>query len=133
MVPESRVTHEGGGTIARSFKRARIRTIRKRNRVLLHVKNLTVTSQLLAYLLQHTLRVVLGLLRLDFAQAGGALLALPRLPRALARRRAERAAEVRPPDAIFATIRDQWAACVARLDEAHRSPDGSPGSVEQAR
>lgn len=115
VVPNSTVFHEGAGTIGRAFKRARVRTIRKRNRVLFHVKNLTATVPLLTFLVQHPLRVLLGLLRLDFAQALGALLALPRLLRALRRRRAERQAEVHSPEAIFTTIDTRWAECTARL------------------
>ena len=122
VVPDSRVFHEGGGTIGRSFERSRVRTIQKRNRVLFHVKNLTAPWMLAAYLLQHTFRVFAGLFRLDFAQAGGAFEAVPHLGHALARRRVERAAELRTPAEVFATISTQWDECVARL----ASGDGGP-------
>lgn len=115
VVPESRVTHAGGGTIGRSFPRLRVRVIRKRNRILLHCKNLTGRGALPLHLAQQVLRAATRLLRLDPVELLASLRAVPRLRVALARRREERAAAVRSEDEILALIEGRWHANVEAI------------------
>jgi GT2 family glycosyltransferase len=118
VVPEGRVTHPDGGTIRRSFNRFRIAVIRKRNRVLFHCKNLTDPRDFAAHLAQQLRRSLARLVRLDAVELLGLLCALPRLPAALARRRAERSAAQRSEREIFALIEERWRANSASRDAA---------------
>jgi GT2 family glycosyltransferase len=108
VVPSSQVVHEGGGTIGRAFADRRVRIVRKRNRVLLHCKNLTGRGGPARYLARQLLRAAVQALRLDPTELLGTLAALPRLPAALARRRAERAAAVCGDAEVLALIEERW-------------------------
>jgi GT2 family glycosyltransferase len=108
VVPEGRVVHSGGGTIGRSFSSYRVRVIRKRNRVLFHCKNLTETRDFAEHLAQQIRRSFARLLRFDAVELLGLLLAIPRLPAALASRRAERAAAQRSEREIMELIEKRW-------------------------
>jgi GT2 family glycosyltransferase len=104
VVVRSRVSHDEGGTIGRSYARARIRVVRRRNRLLFTWKNLTSGTQLAAHLAYQALRVLERTLRLDFYELAATLLALPRLRSALARRQWEIRARVRQEEEIFREI-----------------------------
>lgn len=115
VVPESRVVHVGGATIGRAFTRRHVRVIRKRNRLLLHCKNLTRPGAPALFLAQQSLRAIARLFRLDPVELLGTLAAIPQLPAALARRRIERAAVVRSDREILALIEGRWRANLAAL------------------
>lgn len=108
VVPESRVVHTGGGTITRSFRGLRVRVIRKRNRILFHLKNLTSPGSAALGLARQLLRALARLLLLDPDELLGTLAALPRIPAALSRRRAERAQAARTDSEILRLIEQRW-------------------------
>jgi len=104
VVPESHVTHHDRGTIARSFKRARVLTARRRNRLLYLCKNLTSNSALAKLLIFHCFRVLYRTLTLDWIAPLSTLSALPRIPMALRKRRLERDSMERSEAEIFDII-----------------------------
>jgi GT2 family glycosyltransferase len=116
VVPESRVVHAESGTIGRAFKRWRVRLVRKRNRMLLHCKNLTGWGAPPLFLLQHTASALVRLLRFEPLELLGTLAAVPRIPAALERRRIERRAAVRSDAQILALIDERWQENLARLE-----------------
>jgi GT2 family glycosyltransferase len=116
VLPEGRVTHVDGGTIKRSFAAARVAVIRKRNRVLFHCKNLTASRDFADHLAQQLRRSLANLFKLDAVELLGLLAALPRLPTALAARRAERAAAQLSDARIFARIEERWRATLGAPD-----------------
>jgi len=129
VVPESRVVHAGGGTIGRAFAERQVRVIRKRNRLLLHCKNLTRPGAPALFLVQQTVRAIARLLRFDPIELLGTLAALPHLPAALARRRIERASAVRSESEILALIEGRWLSNLAKL----QNPGASPCDAERSR
>lgn len=125
VVPESRVVHAGGGTIGRAFPKLRVRIVRKRNRVLFHCKNLTGRSDPVVHLAQQAFRSLSRLFtQLDATELLGTLAALPRLPAAFSRRRAERAVALRSEAQILERIDARWRENLAALG-AHASPDAA--------
>lgn len=110
LVAESRVWHEGTETIRHWFPQFAVQTIRKRNRTLCLIKNLTSRRKLASHLVFQLQRVLLASLRLDFRPLVGSARALRRLPMALQRRRAEIAAGGRTLDEIFSIIDAAWRA-----------------------
>jgi GT2 family glycosyltransferase len=116
VVPESRVVHAGGGTIGRAFAKRRVRVIRKRNRLLLHCKNLTRPGAPALFLAQQCARSIGRLLRFDPIELLGTLAALPLLPAAFERRKVERSAAVRSEDEILAVIEQRWQTNLAALN-----------------
>jgi len=118
VVPESRVHHAGGGTIVRAFADRRVRVVRKRNRMLLHCKNLTGHGAPALFLAHQLVRALARLLRLDPIELLGTLAALPSVPAALAERRIERGAAIRSDAEIFALIDERWRTNLAQLEAA---------------
>lgn len=116
VVPESRVVHSAGETIGRAFPKRRVRVIRKRNRLLLHCKNLTRPGALALFMAQQAGRAIGRLLRFDPIEMLGTLAAIPHLPAALERRRIERATAVRSEREILALIEERWRSNLQRLE-----------------
>jgi GT2 family glycosyltransferase len=108
IVPESRVHHQGSQTIGKNFPKRRVQLLRKRNRILLHAKNFTSGKLLLGFLLRQGLRALLGLLRLRFIDLGATLMALPRLPLALRKRRQELRARLRSEEEVCAVLQSHY-------------------------
>ena len=127
VVPESRVTHCHVGTIARSYKRFKIKTTSKRNRLLYLWKNLTTTKLLLRQMLFHLFRFSYAPLTLDGLGMMGTIKALPRLPQALGRRAVEKRAAVNSEEEIFEIIREANSAnCQAIESQANNSAKDIP-------
>lgn len=104
VVPEARVTHYHAGTIARSFKRLKVRAIRKRNRLFYLWKNLTTTRLLRQHLLFQLLRVFYRTLCFDWMVLLATVLAVPKFNTAMRRRRVEQDCTVNSEEKIFHII-----------------------------
>jgi len=104
VVPESRVTHYHTGTIARSFKRMRVRAIRKRNRLFYLWKNLTTPRLLRQHLIFQLLRVCYRPFCLDWMVLVSTALAAPKFSTAMRRRREEQKYIVNSEERIFQII-----------------------------
>jgi GT2 family glycosyltransferase len=102
--PEARVTHYHTGTIARSFKRVRVRAIRKRNRLIYLWKNLTTPRLLRQHLIFQLLRVCYRPFCLDWMILAATVLALPKYSAAMRRRREEQKCIVNSEERIFQII-----------------------------
>jgi len=125
VAPGSRVTHFHRGTIARSFQQMRVRAIRKRNRLLLHWKNLTSPALLRRHLAWHLLRVCYRPFCLDGMIVVATAMALKSMGRALQRRRREQKAVVRREEEIFEMI-------AAAAEKACRAAAATAGSCSGA-
>jgi len=108
VVPESRVTHSGAATIGRSFPRFHVRVIRKRNRILFHCKNLTEPGGPWRHIALQGVRSLLRLFRFEGVELCASLMALPRIHKALARRRREIEVCQRSESEILALIEERW-------------------------
>ena len=104
VVPESRATHFHKGTIARSFRRFKIRAIRKRNRLLYLWKNLTSPELLRKQILFQLLRLFYSPFLLDGMTVIAIILAIPRFRKAMRRRRNEQKYVVNSEKKIFKII-----------------------------
>ena len=104
VVPEARVTHYHAGTIARSFKKLRVRAIRKRNRLFYLWKNLTTARLLRQHLLFHLLRIFYRPFCLDWMILAATVLAIPRFSLAMRKRREEQKCIVNSEEKIFQII-----------------------------
>jgi len=104
VVPESRVIHFHKGTIARSFRRFKIRAIRKRNRLLYLWKNLTTNELLRKQILFQLLRLFYSPFLLDGMTVIAIILAIPRFRKAMRRRRSEQKYIVNSEKKIFKII-----------------------------
>lgn len=108
VVPESRLVHAAGSTIARSFPKREVLVIRRRNRLLFLWKNLTSSGLLWRSFGHQALRVLTSLVRLDPVPLLATSSALVRLPLALRRRRRECRVAIRSEDEVFAFIDEAW-------------------------
>jgi GT2 family glycosyltransferase len=104
VVPEARVSHYHNGTIARSYKRLRVRAIRKRNRLFYLWKNLTTPRLLRQHLIFQLLRVCYRPFCLDWLVLASTALAVPKFSAAMRRRREEQKAVVNSEEQIFEII-----------------------------
>ena len=104
VVDGSRVTHLHRGTIARSIQQFKVRSIRKRNRLLFLWKNLTSAGMLWQHIFFQLMRLCYRPLRLDFMNHVATIMAIPSFCKAMHRRRAERAAAVCSEAEIFEFI-----------------------------
>ena len=104
VVPSSSVTHFHEGTIARSFKKFKVRAIRKRNRLFFLWKNLTSTKLLWQHILYHLLRLCYRPFCLDGMVHIATILAIPSFFKAMHRRRLEKNAAVHSEEKIFQMI-----------------------------
>jgi GT2 family glycosyltransferase len=104
VVPEARVTHFHTGTIARSFKQAKIRAIRKRNRLFYLWKNLTTPRLLRQHILFQLLRICYRPFCLDWMILVATVLAIPGFSAAMRRRRQEQKFVVNSEEKIFQII-----------------------------
>ena len=104
VVPEARVTHYHQGTIARSFRKFRVKAIRKRNRLFFTWKNLTATRLLWQHLFFHLLRLCYRPFCLDGMVHVATILAIPGFSKAMRKRRAERRQAVYSEEKIINII-----------------------------
>ncbi|MBN2289108.1 MAG: glycosyltransferase, partial [Candidatus Glassbacteria bacterium] len=89
--PRATVYHRPNTTIGGAFRRAYVRYISRRNRLLFHWKNLTGPAMLAEHLAFLALSLPLALLRLDPVSLAAAFGALGRLPRVIRLRALEKA------------------------------------------
>jgi GT2 family glycosyltransferase len=104
VVPGSCVTHMHQGTIARSIQQFKIKSIRKRNRLLFLWKNFTSARMLGSHIFFQILRLCYRPFRLDGMIHVATILAIPSFPKAMRRRRAEKIVAVYSEDKIFEII-----------------------------
>jgi len=131
VVPESRVMHQGSGTISRSFKKFRVLSIRKRNRVLFHIKNLTQGGHLRRFVLNHALRSFLSIFKLEFVALYATFIALSRVPWALRERTKEATQQVRTEDEVFRLIANRYEANLARIEATRQNAATADSGSEQ--
>ncbi len=106
-VPEAIAYHRPSTTIGGgAIRRARVRYISRRNRLLFHWKNLTDRPMLLANLCFCLLSLPAALLRLDFPSLAAFAGAVCRLPELRARRKVERREAVRSDRELARLFRD---------------------------
>lgn len=116
VIPESKVIHMHAGVIARSFKRFKIKSISKRNRLLYLWKNLTSPGMLCQHLFFQFLRLIYAPLRLNGMVLVATALAITKIPEARRRRIKEKEAVIFSEKKIFETIRTANAANQAALE-----------------
>jgi GT2 family glycosyltransferase len=104
VVPESRVIHCHKGTIARSFKKYRVRVIRKRNRLLFLWKNLTSDKHLRQHFIFQILRLCYRPFCLDATIHVATILAIPHFIKSMRKRRLEKDSGVLSEEKIFQII-----------------------------
>ena len=104
VAPEARVIHYHQGTIARSFRKFKVKAIRKRNRLFFTWKNLTATSLLWQHIFFHLLRLCYRPFCLDGMVHVATILAIPGFHKAMRKRRAEKKEAVNSEEKIFSVI-----------------------------
>jgi GT2 family glycosyltransferase len=104
VVPESHVIHFHKGTIARSFKKYRVRAIRKRNRLLFLWKNLTSDKLLWQHFIFQILRLCYRPFCLDTTIHVATILAIPHFIKSMHKRRLEKHSVVYSEEKIFQII-----------------------------
>ena len=104
VVPEAMVTHYHTGTIRRSFKRLKVRAIRKRNRLFYLWKNLTTVRLLRQHFIFQLLRICYRPFRFDWMPLVATILAIPGFSAAMRRRREEQKCIVNSEEEIFRII-----------------------------
>jgi GT2 family glycosyltransferase len=104
VVPESMVTHYHTGTIRRSFKRLKVRAIRKRNRLFYLWKNLTTVRLLWEHFIFQLLRICYRPFRFDWMPLVATILAVPGFRAAMRKRRQEQKCIVNSEEDIFRII-----------------------------
>jgi GT2 family glycosyltransferase len=104
VVPGARVTHYHQGTIARSFKKFKVKAIRKRNRLFFIWKNFTTTRLLWQHIFFQILRLCYRPFCLDGMVHVATILAIPGFSKAMRKRRAEKNDAVYSEEKIFNII-----------------------------
>jgi GT2 family glycosyltransferase len=104
VVPGARVTHYHQGTIARSFRKFKVKAIRKRNRLFFTWKNLTATRLLWQHIFFHLLRLCYRPFCLDGMVHVATILAIPGFNKAMRKRRAEKKEAVYSEEKIISII-----------------------------
>ncbi|MBW2713125.1 MAG: glycosyltransferase family 2 protein [Deltaproteobacteria bacterium] len=129
VIPSSRVWHKHRGTIARSFAPVRVKSIRKRNRHLYQIKNMTSAKLLWSYLAQHSIRTLTDLVMLKPLTLVASVIAIPRLAMSLRSRRREIRASERSIAEIFSVINTAW---IANQDALRTSDPTNSGTSSPA-